>query len=186
VVDTAGVNDEFQFGERAKRPARLGGVRAPRAGLGLDPRLLWLAVGLVVAGVLAWVFLRGADEAGKQLGAVNEQAVSQIDKAYDAAAQGTIGRAVVVAQSLHAEAGTFPTDAATLSTYDPGLHFTSGASTGPTSVSYGIAGSGFGAAVKSESGTCWWVRIDESGVTTYGSGTPCTGAAATSASSPTW
>lgn len=181
------MDDGFQFGEPAKRPARLGGASASRAGASVSPKLVGLvAGGLVVAGVLAFVFLRGADEAGKQIGDVNEQAVSQIDKAYDAAAQGTLGRAVVVAQSLHAEAGTYPTDPATLSAYDPGLTFTPGASTGPNSVSFGVSGSGFGAAVKSESGTCWWVRIDESGVTTYGSGTPCTGAAATSASAPSW
>ena len=47
--------------------------------------------------MLAFVFLRSADEAGKQLADSETHAVSQIDKAHDAAAQGTMGRATVVA-----------------------------------------------------------------------------------------
>src|SRR5919204_4628255 len=144
--DTAAVNDEFQFGERAKRPARLGTASPRRAGASVNPRLVVLAVGLVVAAALAFVFLRGADEAGTQFGDANERAVSQVDKANDAAAQGSLGRAVVVARSLYAEEGTYPTDPATLSAYDPGLRFTQGVSNGPTSVSFAVGGSGFGAA----------------------------------------
>ena len=110
--------------------ARLGDRKAPRAAGSIDPRLVWIAAGLVVAGVLAFVFLRSADEAGKQIADTQEQTVSQIDRAYDAAAQGTMGRAIVVALSLHAESGSFTTDLATLSAYDPGLHFTSGPAEG--------------------------------------------------------
>ena len=94
----------------------------------------------------------------------------------------TIGHAVVVAQSLHAESGSFTTDVATLSAYDPTLRFTSGPSNGPATVSYAVNGSEFGAAVRSESGTCWWVKIAASSVTTYGSGIACTGSAAMAAS----
>ncbi len=180
------MNDEFHFGEPAKRRARLGGGKPKRAARSFDLRLLWIAAGLVVAGVLAFVFLRSADEAGTQIADNQEQAVSQIDRAYDAAAQGTIGRAVVVALSLHAESGSFTTDLATLSAYDPGLHFTSGPAKDPMTISYAVDATGFGAAVRSESGTCWWARIDASGVTTYGSGTPCTGSAAMAASASSW
>ena len=136
--------------------------------------------------MLAFVFLRGADEAGTQIADRQDQAVSQIDRAYDAAAQGSIGRAVVVALSLHAESGSFTTDLATLSAYDPGLRFTAGPSKGPETISYAVDATRFGAAVRSESGTCWWARIDASGVTTYGSGTPCTGNAAMAASAVSW
>jgi hypothetical protein len=180
------MNDEFHFGEPANRSARLDDGKLPRAAGAIDPRLIWIAAGLVVAAVLAFVFLRGADEAGTQIADSQEQAVSQIDRAYDAAAQGTIGRAIVVAISLHAESGSFTTDLATLSAYDPGLHFTSGPATAPMTISYAVDATGFGAAVRSESGTCWWTRIDASGVTTYGSGTPCTGSAAMAASAPSW
>jgi hypothetical protein len=112
--------------------------------------------------------------------------VAQIDTAYDAAAQGTIGQAVVAALSLHAEHGSFTTDIETLSAFDPSLRFTSGPSDDPSTVSYAVSGSQFGASVRSESGTCWWVRIDPSGVTTYGSGTTCTGSAAMAASDTSW
>jgi len=178
------MNDEFQFGEPAKHPARLG--TAPHSKTSFDLRLVWIPAGLVVAAVLAFVFLSGADEAGKQIAGAQSEAISQIDRAYDAAAQGTMGRAVVVAQSLYAEHGTFSTDLASLSAYDPGLGFTSGPSTGPTTISYAVDGGRFAAAVLSESGTCWWVRIDAASVTTYGSGTPCTGSAATAAAAPSW
>lgn len=180
------MNDEFQFGERAKHPARLGKAQRPQPGGSIDGRIVWVAAGLVVAGVLAFVFLRSADEAGKQIGEANTGAVGQIDRAYDAAAQGSIGRAVVVAQSLYAEHGTYTTDLATLSAYDPSVHFTSGRSDGPTSIAYAATDSAFAAAVRSESGTCWWVRTDVSGVTTYGSGASCTGEAAMGASAPSW
>jgi hypothetical protein len=180
------MSDEFHFGERAKRPARLGKARSPRARGSIDARIVWIVAGLLVAGVLAFVFLRSADEAGKQIGHANSQAVDQIDRAYDAAAQGSIGRAVVVAESLYAEHGTYTTDLATLSAFDPSVRFTSGRSAGPTSIAYAATDSAFAAAVLSESGTCWWVRNDVSGVTTYGSGTPCTGDAAMAASASSW
>jgi hypothetical protein len=180
------MNDDFHFGEPAKRPARLG-TRPPQpARRSFDLRLLWIAAGLVVAAVIAFVFLSGADKAGKQIGDAQLDTVAQIDRAYDAAAQSTIGHAVVVAQTLHAESGSFTTDVATLSAYDPALRFTSGPSNDPTTVSYAVSGSQFGAAVRSESGTCWWVRIAASSVTTYGSGSTCTGNAAMAASAPNW
>ena len=122
------------------------------------------------------MFLSSADEAGKQIADAQSETVAQIDRAYDAAAQGTIGRAVVVAQSLHAEQGSFTTDLATLSALRSRapVHVRS-VRTAPTTVSYAVSGSEFGAAVRSESGTCWWVKIDASSVTTYGSGTPVHG-----------
>lgn len=180
------MSDEFNFGEPAKRPARLGRSKPQHSERSFDPRLLWVAAGLVVAGVLAFVLLRSADEAGHQLGGANEQAVSEIDRANDAAAQGTLGRAAVVAQTLHAERGDFTADAATLSGFDPGLHFTPAPSTDATTVSFASGPDGFGAAVESDSGTCWWLSLDGEGVTSYGSGTPCTGQAATAASDPSW
>jgi hypothetical protein len=180
------MSDGFQFGERAKRPARLGRSSAPRTRGSFDLRIVWVAAGLVVAAVAAYVFLSGADEAGKEIAAATSDTIAQIDTAQDAAAQGTLGRAVMVAQSLRAEQGSFTTDVATLSAYDPGLLFTAGPSTDLSTVSFAVSGSDFGAAVRSESGTCWWVRIDAAGVTTYGSGSACVGSAAMAASAPSW
>ena len=180
------MSDEFQFGQRAKRPARLGRASAPRAKRSFDLRVLWIGPGLAAAAAVAFVVLRGAGEAGKEVADAATDTVAQIDTAYDSAAQGTLGRAVVAAQSLHAENGSFPGDLETLAAYDPGLRFTPGPSKDPSTVSYAVSGSEFGAAVLSESGTCWWVRIDAAGVTSYGRGTECTGTAAMAASAPSW
>jgi hypothetical protein len=180
------MSDEFQFGERARRPARLGGPPPQRPKSSFDLRLLWIAAGLVAAAVFAFLVLSGADEAGTRFADAESETLAQVDNAYDAAAQGTIGRAVVVAQNLHAEQGSFTTDLATLSAYDPGLRFTSGPSNGPETVSYAGSGEGFGVAVRSESGTCWWAHLDAGSETTYGSGSPCTGSAAMAASDPSW
>ena len=180
------MNDDFQFGEPAKHPARLSGPRPPRAKGSIPSQLVWVVVGLVVAAAAAFVFLSGADEAGKEIADAGSETLGQVDRAYDAAAQGTVGRAVVVAQSLYAEQGTFTSDLPTLSAFDPGLRFTSGPSTGPETVSYAVSGMEFGAAVRSGSGTCWWVKVDASSATSYGSGATCTGRAALAASSPSW
>jgi hypothetical protein len=188
MTDTGDVMDDgFNFGQPAKHPPRLGRSRPEKAAArSFDVRIVLVAAGLLIAGALAFVFLRGADTAGKRITDAETDTIAQVDKAHDAAAQASVGRAVVVAQTLHAERGTFTTDLATLSAFDPSIHFTSGASEGPDSVSYAATDSAFGAAVRSESDTCWWVKIDASGVTTYGSGTPCTGQAAMAAAAPTW
>jgi hypothetical protein len=179
------MNDEFRFGQRAKHPARLGG-RPARSKSSIPFKLVGVVAGLVVAAAAAFVFLSGADEAGKEIAEARSETLSQVDRAYDAAAQGTVGRAVVVAQSLYAEHGTFTTDLPTLSAFDPGLRFTSGPSTGPETVSYAVSGMEFAAAVRSGSGACWWVKVDASSATSYGSGATCTGRAALAASSPSW
>jgi hypothetical protein len=180
------MTDGFQFGERAKHPARLGGPRPPHSGTSIPFKLVGVVVGLVVVATAAFVFLSGADEAGKEIADARSETLAQVDRAYDAAAQGTLGRAVVVAQSLYAEDGTFTTDLPTLSAFDPGLTFTSGPSTGPVTVSYAVIGMEFAAAVRSESGACWWVKVDASSATSYGSGATCTGRAALAAASPSW
>src|SRR5918994_1852751 len=100
------MNDEFQFGEPAKHPARLGGAPPPRPSRSSPFKLVGIVAGLVVAAVAAFVFLNGAGEAGKQIAETQSETVAQVDRAYDAAAQGTVGRAVVGAQSLYAENGS--------------------------------------------------------------------------------
>jgi hypothetical protein len=145
-----------------------------------------LALGLLVAGIAAFVLLRGAGEAGKQVAAARSDTVSAIDRAEDAAAQATIGQAVVAARTAWADAGAFPTDPTALTALEPSATFTNGASTGPTVVSVSIDPSIFAAAVRSASGTCWWVKLDAAGITTYGSGGTCTGEAARAADAPSW
>jgi hypothetical protein len=182
--------DEFQFGpvdevktgERVQRPAGPAGGDPRHGRRRLDGGFVWiLAAVLVVVGIGSFVFLAGGDEPQE-----DPSAVSPVDRALDAAAQSTIGRAVVVAQTLHAERGSFPSDVETLSALDPTSTFTAEPSGDPTSVSYAVGEGGFAAAVRSESGTCWWVRVDPTGTTTYGSGSSCTGQAAMAASDAAW
>jgi hypothetical protein len=180
------VDDGFNFGEPAKRPAKLGGPRGPRSGGSFDLRIVWVAAGLGVAAVVAFVFLRGAGEAGRLIVDDRDAAVAQVGRTQDIAAQTTVERAVVVARTLYAEQGAFASDPATLSAFEPSIRFTSGASIGPTSVAYQAEASAFGVAVLSESGTCWWGKVEESGTTSYGNGAPCTGRAALAASAPSW
>ena len=186
-ADTSVVSDEFHFGERARRPARLGRSTTPSPLSVIDARVAWIAAGLVLAGALAFVFLRGAGEAGRGLERAETRTVATIDRAHDAAAQSSLAQAMAIARALHAERGSFATDPANLSTFDPSVRFAPGRSTGPTSIGFMATDAAFGAAVLSESGTCWWARTDATGVVTYGSGTPCTGDAALGgASAPAW
>ncbi len=145
-----------------------------------------VVAGLAVAGLAWFAFLRGADHAGKEIAAARSDTVAAVDRANDAAAQATIGRAVVAARTAWAEAGAFPTDAEASAAFEPSLTFTTGSSTGPDVVAMRADASTFSAAVRSASGTCWWVRLDAAGVTTYGSGTACTGQAAGGAAAPSW
>ena len=173
--------DEFQFGPSGRR-SRLGEPRTRQARNRSRGRLLLVLIaGLVVAAVLAFVAVTGTEHASD-----DPSSVSSADRARDAAARGTIGRAVVVAQTLYAERGSFPSDVATLSAVDPTLTFTTEPSAEPSTVSYAVGGRGFAAAVRSESGTCWWVRVDLSGATSYGTGSSCTGEAAMAASDAAW
>ena len=89
-------------------------------------------------------------------------------------------------RSLSAERGRFTADFATLSAFDPGVRFTSGPSQDPGPISYAATDTAFAAAVRSESGRCWWLRTDAGGATTYGSGADCTGDAAMGASAASW
>jgi hypothetical protein len=180
------MDDGFNFADPAKRPAKLGRPTSPRPGVPFDVRILWIAAGLAVAAVLAFVFLRGAGEAGERFADARSDTVAQVDRAQDVAAQTSIARAIVVARALYAEQGAFPTDPATLNAFDPSIRFTSGASTGPASIAYQASGPEFGGAVRSVTGTCWWGKADASGTTAYGSGDPCTGQAALAAIDPSW
>jgi hypothetical protein len=88
-----------------------------------------------------------------------------------------------------AQAGTGSAEVATadaLSQMEPAFTYTTDASDGPGVVSVQAVADAWSAAVLSPSGSCLWIRIDAAGVQTFGSGTPCTGAAAAAASDPSW
>lgn len=60
-------------------------------------------------------------------------------------------------------------------------------STGPDDLSLWVNTTTWAAAALSKSGTCWWITFDNAGgATTYGSGTDCSGLAATAASGSAW
>lgn len=180
------MSDAFNFGSPAKRPAKLGTVQGRRVTAAFDARILLLSVGLILTAIVVFVVLRATGEAGSQVAGARSETMLAIDRASDAAAQGTLASAAVVAQTAWAEQGTFPSDPAALAAFDPSVRFTGGASTGPTSIAMSAEDAAFAAAVRSDSGTCWWVRLDAAGATTYGSGDTCTGQAAMSADAPTW
>ena len=186
VVDTSDVDGGFNFGEPAKRPAKLGGARPTSSASSFDLRYVWAAAGLAGVALLAFLLLRGAGEAGRDIAEAQGTAVAQVDRAHDASAQASVTRALTVARAVYAEEGAFAADPAALSAFEPSIRFTSGASTGPTSVAYTASGSDIGIAVMAESGTCWWARADAAGSTAYGSGETCTGRAALAASGGSW
>ena len=175
----------FNFGAPAKRPAKLASSRGGSSAA-VSPRLVAIAIGLVVAAAALFAFFRVIGGAGREIGETQSDAIAEIDRAHDVAAQTSASRALVAARTLSAESGSFPDDAATLSAFDPSMRFTTGGSTGPGLVSFTSTGSTFAAAVRSESGTCWWVTLDRTGVTRYGSGGSCTGRAATAATGSAW
>lgn len=185
-VDTQRMSDGFNYGEPARHPARLGVKRGARGSGPFDARIVWVGAGLVVAAVAAFVFLRGADDAGHRIADARSAELATVGRAQDVAAKTSVSRAVLAARTAFAEGGSFAIDEATLSGFDPTLHFTSAASTGPTSVGYEATASAFAVAIRSDSGTCWWARIDAGGVTSYGGGQPCTGRAALAANDPSW
>lgn len=63
--------------------------------------------------------------------------------------------------------GTDPVSTASLSSEEPSLNYTTGASTGPGSISWAVAtgGNGLVLAALSTSGSCWYVVDNTSGVT---------------------
>lgn len=114
-------------------------------------------------------------------------------RAHDKAAQAPVLTALLSAETLNSQAGTFTaatTTAMQAGVTSPTYLDSTTASTGPTLVSiYGHAG-GFGAAVYSNSGTCFMLRQTPTGQTYYAtaSGTAnCTGSNAwTAATAANW
>jgi hypothetical protein len=75
-----------------------------------------------------------------------------------------------------------------LQVLDPSVTFVDGASpsTGPTVISVEATASAWSAAALSPNGTCFFIRVAGALGTRYGTGSPCTGEAATGASSTSW
>lgn len=179
------MDDSFNFGEKAKRPARLASPRrATAAAAGLQRAIVGALIALAL-GVAVFAVMRLMGDAGKQAADAQRKAVDQIAVANDVAAEQAARSTAFSAAALLAETGAYPT-AEQLEPFDPALRYTSSASDGPKVVSVAASGSGFAGAVRSDSGACLWFRMDLGGVTTYGRGEPCTGQAAMAARDPGW
>lgn len=174
------MSDSFSFGEPAKKWSA-GKARPPRqgasTGVTVGPTVLIVLAGIVAVALIAVVM--GVMKSGGQAAAQSEKsAIQQVGAADDAQAKLAAQQALTTAQMLVAEAGSL--DAVTpdaLSAAEPSLHYTTGASTGPTSVSVAVANGQLGIAVASGSSSCVWAH-QSGGSVSWGSGTSCTGQAA--------
>jgi hypothetical protein len=124
---------------------------------------------------------------GHEVAAAQVSAVQQIDHSQDVLAQTALTSALAAAKTLYMDNesydGTGPAD---LAGVEPAFTYTDGPSPNPQTVSVAMQGSVAGLAAMSPSGTCFYLRDDEGGGITYGSGTGCTGTAALSATAPSW
>jgi len=148
---------------------------------------LLVAVAVAIAATLAGAALLVMKRGGEAAADAADEAVTTVDRASDIQAQVTLQAAVRAALAIRAEEGSLAgATPEALGAYDPALTFTSATSTDPTVVSVAVAGETWGAATRSGSGSCLWVRLDAQGSVAYGAGTACTGTAALSASRPAW
>jgi len=106
----------------------------------------------------------------------------------DVVAQKVADRTLRAAQKAFAKGGSFADAGPGLLTQlVPGITFTDGPSQAPSIVSVASTGDAWAAAVMSDVGTCWQLRVNAGGRVAYGSGAEaCTGATALTVSDPSW
>lgn len=117
-------------------------------------------------------------------------------RAQDRAAQSDLRNALVAAKTLYTDNSSYwSATPAGLSTIEPSLCYVDQATSsspgdpgcyGLTAISVYTSGDAWAAASMSDSGTCFWIADDLNFGTTYGTGFPCTGEAATGAAQSTW
>jgi hypothetical protein len=108
-----------------------------------------------------------------------QQDINAIDPAQDAQAQNNLQLAIVAARTAFTDSVSFQgANAAKLAQVEPSLQYTSGASTGPGTVSVMPEDTNhWAAAVLSESGTCFYAVVDGAGSARTGSATSACDAA---------
>jgi hypothetical protein len=190
------MDDSFGFGEPAPRRGHVDERPPPTPtsrsrGIRGGTVLIALVAVLVVAGIVAVLSVMRAG--GETVADAQRTAVGQIDAANDVQAETTLRQAVVAARSLIAQAegdatspGFEAASPEALAAFEPSFAYTTQASTSPSVVSVAATPSSWSAAAASVSGTCLWIRLDADGATSYGSGSPCSGQAAASASAAAW
>jgi hypothetical protein len=154
---------------------------------------------MIVAGLVVLVAVIGAvmflGSHGSAPSVSSSLAPTAEQLARDHGAQADLRNALVAAKTLYTDHGTYAgSTAVRLASVEPALCYV-GAAT-PSTASGATCRSGHGhasvsvytsrhvwaAARMSASGTCFWIRDDDSHGTTYGAGATCTGAAAREAS----
>ena len=156
---------------------------APRARRQIGKPVLVALVLALVAGIGAVVFSM-TRSGGEAVATHVRQTVEQTAQAYDVQAQSSLSAALTSAKAAFVESASFEAaDAEYLTSFGTGTSYVEGTtvSSGPTVVSVQVSAQAWGAAAMSRSGTCFWIRETVAGGTAYGSGDPCTGAAAMSA-----
>ena len=148
-----------------------------------------LVVGVAVVVLVAAVsFVLLAKRGGEEAAGAADTALDAAADSDDRAAQSSLRNGLAAAKTIYTDADSYAAvSPETMVQIEPSLSYTVEASTGSAVVSVAAADQQVGLAVLSGSGTCWYIRDDASVGTTYGSGSPCTGAAAlASASAPTF
>ena len=173
------MQDSFNFGKPGRQ----------RPQVSVDPRfILGLGVLLAVA-VLIFFGMKFFSRSGHEIAKTQVSVVNQVGAAQDVEAKSSLEAALRAAKVAFLDGGENYTSAgpAQLSLLEPSLTYTDGPSTAPSVVSVQNSATSWSAAVMSASGTCWWIS-DSGGLnaTLYGSGTPCTGAVAASATASKW
>ncbi|HYJ60163.1 MAG TPA: hypothetical protein VE032_01720 [Actinomycetota bacterium] len=106
----------------------------------------------------------------------------------DAAAQTSARSATAAAVTVYGDLGSFDdVTPALLGMIEPSLSYTTGESGGEAEASVVGHRNTFAVAVRSASGTCWWLRMDgRDGAVSHGSGQSCSAADALAADASAW
>ena len=169
--------DEFNFGPPGRR----------RPQVGLDPRLLLMAGGLMAAALAVFGFLSFVSRGGEQVADAQATAVQQVDHSQDSVAQLNLTNALAAAKVYFDDGSTYAgLSAVELAAIEPAFTYTDGPSPAVGMVSVAVQGDAVGLAALSSSGTCFYIRDSAAPGTAFGSGATCTGQAAMSAADPSW
>jgi hypothetical protein len=175
------MQDSWSYGKPAgKRPS------LPSLKLGKPVLVGSVAVSVVVVVfALFQVVKGGAKTAGDEV----RVQLKQGDAAADRDAQSSAHNAALAGKVFFADAAGYAgLTASELSKIEPSLRYVDATQSSADAKTVSVFGSsdGFGAAVMSGSGTCFWIHDSAVGVLTYGAGSPCTGRAAMSAAQANW
>jgi hypothetical protein len=154
----------------------------PPASRSVAPLVLVVIVLVVAAAVVGFLWLMNSG--GKEAATAASTALDQVDASADADAQSTLRNALAAAKVGFTDSGSYAdVTPDVLAQIEPSYTYTTTASNDPHTISVASTEGAIGLAVRSDSGTCFWVRDDvTSGAgTSFATGGACTGAAALAA-----